>query len=89
MVGGVWRGLLREPTPGAWCCKPALTEAAAWREVEAARLRDGDGGCGEGDDMMMADDAAEKDVDGEAACEERAPVEGGRELRSGMLLCAV
>lgn len=38
---------------------------------------------GEGDDMMMADDDGEKDVDGDA-CGER--VEGGSELRSGMLL---
>lgn len=34
----------REPS----CCRPALTAAAAWREVEADRLGEGEGREGEG-----------------------------------------
>lgn len=85
-VDDVWRDARREPC--CWCCRPALTEAAAWSEVEAARPRDGEGGldCCDGDDMAMPgeeEDDAEKVVDG--ARGERPGAEGGRELRSGVV----
>lgn len=85
----VSEGDLRRELDERSCCRPALTAAAACKEIEAVRLGDGEdepSGCRDAADSLplglVLAVIAEADEEG-GGCVERS--DGGRELRSGML----